>query len=335
VNLFGYVRAGNVDEALHARHQDPHAQFIGGGTNLLDLVKENVTRPSSLIDINHLPLNTIEETPEGGLRIGALVTNTTAAYHDAVAKRYPLLSDAILAGASPQLRNMATMGGNLLQRTRCWYFYDTASPCNKRTPGSGCSAIDGVNRIHAILGASEHCIAVHPSDMAVALATLEARIRVQSPRGERVIPMADFHRLPEDRPEIDSTLEYDELITSIELPAEGYPRHCAYVKVRDRNSYAFALVSAAVGLKIENGSIVQARVALGGVAHKPWRRPELEAMLQGPADPARFEGFARALVEGARGYGHNDFKVRLAPRTIMKALYIALRGMKPGSNAQL
>lgn len=324
MNLFGYVRAQDVAQALGSKQADDQAHFLGGGTNLLDLVKYDLIRPSKLIDINRLPFSSTEETSEGGLRIGALVTNSAAAYHPEIEKRYPLLSRAILAGASPQLRNMATMGGNLLQRTRCYYFYNASEPCNKRSPGTGCSALQGINRIHAILGASEHCIAVHPSDMAVALAALEARVHLHGPSGERVLALADFYRLPEDRPEIDTHIATDELIHSIELPQEGYATNCAYVKVRERSSYAFALVSVAVGLKLEAGEIVQARVALGGVAHKPWRRPELESLLHGEPNAKKFADFSQALVEGARGYGHNDFKIKLAPRAIQKALQQAL-----------
>lgn len=326
MNNFGYLRSASVDAAVDFKSQDGMAHFIAGGTNILDLMKENVARPSSLIDLNRLPLSRIEDTPEGGLRIGALVTNSAVAYDDAVRQRYPLLAHAILAGASPQLRNMATTGGNILQRTRCWYFYDVATPCNKREPGSGCGALDGVNRMHAILGASESCIAVQPSDMAVGLAALDVRVHVKNPAGERVIPFLEFHRLPGDEPERDTTLAHEELITAVELPPEGYPEHFAYLKVRERASYAFALVSVAATLKMEDGAITSARVAMGGVAHKPWRRPELESMLQGEPTRERFEAFAHALTKGARGYGHNNFKVQLAPRVVVRALEQALKG---------
>ena len=321
MNPFDYTRAEGVDEAVRSVAADPHARFIAGGTNILDLMKENVARPTRLVDITRLPLTTIEGTPDGGLRIGALCTNTDTAYHEAVRTRYPLLSKAILAGASMQLRNMATNGGNLLQRTRCWYFYDTATPCNKREPGSGCSAISGLNRMHAVLGASEHCIATHPSDMAVALAALEAVVHVQGPQRARAIPIAEFHRLPGDTPYIDTTLRQDEIITSIELPARGFADHYAYLKVRDRASFAFALVSVAAALEIDGDTIHIARIALGGVAHKPWRVPAAEAMLSGqPASQENFRRVAEACLRGARGCGQNDFKIELAKRAVVRAL---------------
>src|SRR5258707_2873143 len=242
---FQYVRASNVADAVRQIAADPTAKFIAGGTNLIDLMKEDVERPSRLIDISRLPLNAVSETADGGLLIGALVPNSDLAYHPLIESRYPILSSAILAGASAQLRNMASTGGNLLQRTRCYYFYDTATPCNKREPGSGCSAIDGINRMHAVLGTSEACIAVHPSDMCVALAALEAKVHVAGPSGERVIAFADFHRLPGDTPQRDSNLGPDEIITAIELPAKGFATNYSYLKLRDRLSYAFALVSIA------------------------------------------------------------------------------------------
>ena len=251
MNSFDYSRAANVSDAVRQIAADPAATFIAGGTNLIDLIKENVARPSRVIDITHLPLNKVEETADGGLRIGALVPNSDLAYHPQIAARYPLLGSAILAGASPQLRNMASTGGNLLQRTRCIYFYDTATPCNKREPGSGCSALDGLNRMHAILGASEHCIAVHPSDMCVALAALEARVLATGNGGERRIPFDEFHRLPGDTPQIDSNLRRDEIITAIELPPKGFAKNYTYLKIRDRLSYAFALVSVAAALDLE------------------------------------------------------------------------------------
>ena len=259
------------------------AKFIAGGTNLIDLMKYDVERPARLIDITHLPLKTIEETSNGGLRIGALVPNSDLAYHPLIEERYPLLSSAILAGASQQLRNMASTGGNLLQRTRCFYFYDTATPCNKREPGSGCSAINGINRINAILGTSDACIATHPSDMCVALAALEATVHVAGPAGERAIAFADFHRLPGDTPQIDTNLAPTEIIVAIELPPKGFAANYSYLKIRDRLSYAFALVSVAAAMEIEGGRIKEARLALGGVAHKPWRKAEAEAALRGEA----------------------------------------------------
>ena len=332
---FSYTRAGNVAEALDEAARDGASRFIAGGTNLLDLMKENVERPTRLIDITRLALNTIEETGDGGLRLGALCTNADTAYHPEVEKRYPLLSKAILAGASPQLRNMATNGGNLLQRTRCYYFYDVGTPCNKREPGSGCPALTGVNRIHAILGASEHCIAVHPSDMCVALAALEATVRVMGSGGERGIAFGDFHRLPGDTPHIDNVLQPGELITAIDLPQEGFAGHHAYLKIRDRTSYAFALVSVAAALKMEGGTIREARIALGGVAHKPWRNAEAEAMLIDAAPtPANFARVAEAYVDGARGYPNNAFKMELARRAIPRALEQAVK-MERNDDKQL
>ena len=242
---FQYARANDVADAVRQIAADPTAKFIAGGTNLIDLMKENVERPSRLIDISRLPLKSVEETADGGLRIGALVPNSDLAYHPLIQQRYPLLGSAILAGASQQLRNMASTGGNLLQRTRCFYFYDTATPCNKREPGSGCSAIDGLNRISAILGTSEACIATHPSDMCVALAALEAKVHVAGPNGERMIAFSDFHRLPGDTPQLDTHLNPNEIVTAVELPAEGFAKNYSYLKIRDRLSYAFALVSVA------------------------------------------------------------------------------------------
>lgn len=324
---FAYARARQVDEALALRAGHPEARFIAGGTNLLDLMKENVARPGMLIDITGLPLHDVETSADGGLRIGALVSNADLAYHPEVERRYPLLAQAILAGASPQLRNMASTGGNLLQRTRCYYFYDAGVPCNKREPGSGCPARDGLNRIHAILGASDQCIAVHPSDMCVALAALEATVEVAGPAGRRVIDFADFHRLPGDQPQRDNTLEDDELIVAITLPARGFARHHAYLKVRDRASYAFALVSVAAALEREaDGRIAEARLALGGVAHKPWRDPRAEDLLRGqPCNAESFGRAADALLQGAQGFAHNDFKIELARRAIVRALEQAAR----------
>ena len=318
---FDYTRVENVRDAVTAVVERQEAKFVAGGTNLIDLMKENVERPHNLVDIARLPLNTIEELPEGGLRLGALVSNADTAYHPLVESRYPLLSAAILAGASAQLRNMATNGGNLLQRTRCYYFYDVATPCNKREPGSGCGARDGFNRIHAILGTSEHCIATHPSDMCVALAALEAVVQVESKTGARSIPFADFHRLPGDTPHIDTNLQADEIITSIDLPPKGFPRYQVYLKLRDRASYAFALVSVAVGLEMDGDTITDARLALGGVAHKPWRVPQAEALLVGKtASRANFAPVAELLLQGAQGYGFNTFKIEMAKRAIVRAL---------------
>src|SRR5205085_1883712 len=289
---FAYTRASGITDALRAAAADPKAKVIAGGTNLIDLMKEDGERPTRLIDITHLPLKAIEKTPQGGLKIGALVPNTDLAYHSIVESRYPLLASAILAGASQQLRNMASTGGNLLQRTRCYYFYDTATPCNKREPGSGCSAVAGLNRMHAILGTSEACIATHPSDMCVALAALDAKVHVAGPAGTRAIAFSNFHRLPENTPERDTNLQPNEIVTAVELPARGFAANYTYLKIRDRLSYAFALVSVAAALELEGDAIKEARLALGGVAHKPWRDPSAEAALRGQA--ANRANFARA-----------------------------------------
>jgi xanthine dehydrogenase YagS FAD-binding subunit len=324
---FQYSRANTVAEAVRLISANPVAKFVAGGTNLIDLMKVDVERPSQLIDISRLPLDKVEETPGGGLRIGALVPNSDLAYQPLVEQRYPVLSSAILAGASQQLRNMASTGGNLLQRTRCAYFYDTATPCNKREPGSGCSAINGHNRMNAILGTSDACIAAHPSDMCVALAMLEAQVHVTGVRGDRVIAFADFHRLPGDTPQRDSNLNPDEIITAIELPPRGFATNHTYLKIRDRLSYAFALVSVAVGLELDGATIKEARLALGGVAHKPWREPQAEAALRGrPANEATFAQAADGLLRDAKGFGHNTFKIDLARRTIVRALSQAARG---------
>jgi xanthine dehydrogenase YagS FAD-binding subunit len=324
---FQYVRAGDVADAVAQIAANPGAKFVAGGTNLVDLMRVDVERPVKLIDINRLPLDKVEETASGGLRIGALVRNTDLAYHPLVESRYPMLSSAIMAGASQQLRNMASVGGNLVQRTRCAYFYDIATPCNKREPGSGCSAIGGLNRMNAILGTSEACIAVYPSDMCVALAVLEAKVHVTGPSGEREIPITDFHRLPGDTPERDNNLDADELITAIELPARGFAKNYTYIKIRDRLSYAFALVSVAVGLELDGGNIREARFALGGVAHKPWRKAEAEAALRGKAaNETAFAEAADVILREAKGFGHNTFKIDLARRVIVRALSQAARG---------
>jgi len=327
MNNFSYIRADDVATAVREVNLDKSTKFIAGGTNLLDLMKENVARPSRLIDITRLSLDKIEEGEAGGLRIGALVTNNDVAYNDQVEKRYPLLARAILAGASPQLRNMATTGGNLMQRTRCYYFYDTATPCNKREPGTGCSALHGYNRMHAILGTSEQCIATHPSDMCIALAALEAVVRVTGENGDRAIPFAEFHRLPGDTPNIDTNLRADEIITAIDLPARGFAEHHAYLKVRDRQSYAFALVSVAVGLEMDGAKITEARLAIGGVAHKPWRDPQAEMLLRGAAaNRDTFQRVAEVILRDAKTFGQNDFKVDLAKRAITRALNHAAAG---------
>lgn len=323
---FNYARPSTLADAIRAGTPEQSA-FLAGGTNLVDLMKENVARPLDVIDINRLPLGEITDLDGGGLRLGALVTNADTAYDERVQARYPMLASAILAGASPQLRNAATNGGNLNQRTRCYYFYDVDTPCNKRQPGQGCGAKAGFNRIHAILGASEQCIATHPSDMCVALAALEAQVRVSGPDGERTIAIEDYHRLPGDEPSVDNTLRPGELVTAIDLPPEGFAQHHTYLKLRDRLSYAFALVSVAVGLRMENGHIAEARIAMGGVAHKPWRRREAEALLQGrEAGDAVFAAAADALLAGAVGQGHNDFKIELGRRAIVRALHQAAAG---------
>ncbi len=324
---FAYARPADVADAVRQIAAEPGARFIAGGTNLLDLMKEDVERPTRLIDISRLPLKEVAETPDGGLRIGALVPNSDLAWHPLVEQRYPILSSAILAGASQQLRNMASTGGNLLQRTRCYYFYDTATPCNKRAPGSGCSAVDGLNRMHAILGASEACIAVHPSDMCVALAVLDAKVHVTGPSGERTIPFADFHRLPGDEPERDANLAADEMIVAVELPARGFASNYTYLKIRDRLSYAFALVSVAAAFELDGGIVKEARLGLGGVAHKPWRNTAAEAALRGrPAGAAAFTQAADMVLRDAKGYAHNAFKIELARRAIVRALTQAANG---------
>ena len=324
---FRYARANDVADAVRQIAGDPDAKFVAGGTNLIDLMKMDVERPTKVIDITRLPLNQVENTPGGGLRIGALVRNSDLAYHHQIEERYPVLGSAIMAGASQQLRNMASTGGNLLQRTRCCYFYDTATACNKREPGSGCSAIDGQNRMHAILGASDACIATHPSDMCVALALLEAKVHVSSAHGDRVIAFAEFHRLPGDTPQRDANLDAGEIITAVELPPKGFATNYTYLKIRDRLSYAFALVSVAVGLELDGDIIKDGRFALGGVAHKPWRDPEAEAALRGRrANAATFADAADVLLRDAKGYAYNTFKIDLARRCISRALTQAARG---------
>jgi len=321
---FGYQRPQTVDEAVRLGLATG-AHFLGGGTNLIDLAKGGVVQPLLLVDVSRLPLAEVEDAPDGGLRIGAMARNSDVANHPLVRSRYPLLSQALLAGASAQLRNMATVGGNLLQRTRCGYFYDIGfDRCNKRAPGSGCAAIDGINRNHAILGASPSCIATHPSDMCVALAALRARVRVSGPRGDRVIAFEQFHRLPGDLPQRDTTLGAGELVVGVDLPPDGFAGHAHYLKLRDRASYAFALVSVAAALELRGGVVHDAALALGGVAHKPWRRPAAEALLIGraPGDAA-FAEAADALLEGARPATQNGFKVTLARRAIVRALQTA------------
>ncbi|GGF28505.1 FAD binding domain-containing protein [Flavobacterium limi] len=339
MNNFQYKKEITVTTALEAVNSNENAAFIAGGTNIIDLWKYNITNPELLVDINGIDeLRTIQELEDGGVRLGALVKNAATAYHPVIEKKYPLLSKAILAGASAQIRNMATDGGNLLQRTRCYYFYDPDVPCNKRVPGSGCPALNGRNRMHAILGNSEHCIAVFPSDMCVALAALEAVVNVMGPNGSRSIPFAEFHRLPGDMPHLDNTLQQDEMITSIDLPSNHLYKHYTYLKLRDRHSYAFALVSVAAAFEMDGNEIKKARIALGGVAHKPWRNTEAEEFLKGKTATAdNFLIAAENVLFGAQGRGENDFKIPLARRAIVRACMMALNPetQRPGAGPSL
>jgi xanthine dehydrogenase YagS FAD-binding subunit len=327
MEAIAYERATTVDEAVKAA-REPGVAYIGGGTNLLDLMKGGVARPLKLVDITHLRengLDTVQALPSGGIRIGALMRNSDTADHALVRERYPLLTQALVAGASAQLRNMATVGGNLMQRTRCPYFYDTAfASCNKRAPGSGCAALDGYQRMHAILGASEQCIAVNPSDMSVALAALDATVQITGPDGPRQISIGEFHRLPGDRPDLDTLLQPGELITAVDLPPSRSADHTYYLKIRDRASYAFALVSVAVALQLEGDTVAQAHIALGGVAHKPWRASIAEGLLTGRSlsDTALHEA-AAAQLRIAQPRPGNRFKVMLAERAIVRAVNIA------------
>ena len=318
---FSYVRPSSVKAAIEAIGKDSTSQFIAGGTNLVDLMKRGIASPQKLIDVTNLPLNNIEQRGNT-IRIGALVLNSVLSEHPLIIQKLPLLSQALKAGASPQLRNMATVGGNLLQRTRCPYFYDTTMPCNKRKPGSGCSALNGYNRMHAIFGASEKCIAVHPSDMCVALAALDATVIATGSKGERKIPFKDFHRLPGSTPDKDNNLQRGELITAVEVPVnDAFSQTVLYTKIRDRASYAFALVSVAAALEIKNNSIHDVRLAMGGVAHKPWRLTEAENFLKGKTVSIdNFREAANIAVKNAEGKGHNNFKLKLAPNTIVQTL---------------
>jgi len=317
---FSYSRAATFHDALTLIATLPNAKFLGGGTNLVDLMRENIEQPDALIDITHLPSTGIAESADG-ISIGAEARNTAVANHPLIRQRYPVLSQAILFGASGQIRNMATVGGNIMQRTRCYYFYDAAAKCNKRNPGAGCDAIGGFNRIHAILGASEHCIATHPSDMCVALAALDATVKVSGPNGDRTIPFNAFHLLPGDTPHIETSLQPNELIVSVELPPLPFAKHSRYRKVRDRASYAFALVSVAAALETENGTVSNVRLALGGVAPKPWRAYEAEKVLLGAAASSEtFRRAAEAELSHARGFRDNSFKIELAKRTIASVL---------------
>jgi xanthine dehydrogenase YagS FAD-binding subunit len=318
---FSIIKVTDDRSALKAASDHAGSKFIGGGTNLVDLMKMNIEKPENLIDINPLPLREITKRSNGNILIGALVTNSDLAYHTLIRNNFPVLSEAILAGASPQLRNMATTGGNLLQRTRCYYFYDTATPCNKREPGSGCTAINGYNRIHAILGTSDQCVATHPSDMCVAMAALGAIIHVRGTTGERQILFSDFHTLPGDRPEIENVLKPGELIMAVEIPALPFAKNSAYVKVRDRASYDFALASAAVALEVHSNNIKNARIALGGIGTKPWRTEETEHFLIGkPKSENTFKEAADVALKNAKELKFNAFKTELAKRTLISAL---------------
>lgn len=335
---FAYQRVSSTQEAVHAV-AETGASFLGGGTNLVDLMKLGVEAPTKLVDISRVELTKVERSADGGVMIGALVKNSDLANDPIIVKDYPLLSQALLSGASPQLRNMATTGGNLLQRTRCYYFMDTSySACNKREPGSGCAAIQGFNRIHAVLGQSDHgtasaesCIATNPSDMNVAMAALDAVVHVEGPNGKRMIPVVEFHRLPGKTPQIDTNLKRGEFITGVSLPASPFARNSWYLKVRDRQSYAFALVSVAAGLQMDGGRIKTAALALGGVAHKPWRVRDAEKALAGAeANVPSYSKAAEICVAGAKGYEHNQFKIELAKQSIVRALTLAARGTQAG-----
>jgi xanthine dehydrogenase YagS FAD-binding subunit len=316
---FQYVRPATQQAVLEAVGK-PGSKIIAGGTNLVDLMKRGVTAPDKLVDINQLPLKNVSVT-KNGLRIGALALNSVVSENNLITKNQPLLAMALKAGASPQLRNMATVGGNMMQRTRCGYFYDTTMPCNKRAPGTGCGAMEGINRMHAIFGASPQCIAVHPSDMCVALAALDATVIIAGKKGERRLPLSEFHRLPGDHPELDNSLAKDELIVGVEILDNNFAKNSYYLKIRDRQSYAFALVSVAAALEIDNGLIKNARLAMGGVAHKPWRLFDAEKSLIGkPATEENFAHAAQLAMQGAKSYGYNSFKLKLAPATITEAL---------------
>tara|TARA_R110002020_G_scaffold114593_4_gene263668 strand:+ start:60811 stop:61830 length:1020 start_codon:yes stop_codon:yes gene_type:complete len=339
MNNFNYYKATDGMGAIQKVASGRKVDFIAGGTNLLDLWKYDLTDFESLVDINALgELKSIGENENGGIVLGALVTNADTAYHPLVEKRYPILSKAILAGASAQIRNSATNGGNLLQRTRCHYFYDADLPCNKRVPGSGCPAIQGHNRMHAILGHSNSCIAVFPSDMCVALSVLDAVVHVSGAVGERSIPFGEFHRLPGTSPHLDNTLGKNELITGISLPKEGFADNYAYLKLRDRHSYAFALVSVATVLKMEGDRIQEIRISLGGVAHKPWRVKDAELYLRDKRPTEENFGYAATLIlEGSKGFVHNDFKIDLAKRAIVRNCLMALKpeSQRPGAQPSL
>ena len=317
---FQYIRPANPKGAVDALTQSSNAQFIAGGTNLIDLMKRHILTPEKIIDISQLPFKKIEQV-NNSLRIGALTLNTSVAENKLLQQKQPLLVQALNAGASAQIRNMATMGGNILQRTRCPYFYDAALPCNKRNPGSGCGALEGYNRTHAIFGFSDKCIAVHPSDLSVALAAIDATVAVTGPKGDRTIPFTEFHRLPGDQPEMDTNLQKGELVTTIIIPDAPFAKNVHYLKVRDRASYAFALISVAAALHLENNTIKEARLAMGGVAHKPWRLIEAEKILVGkPVSASIFQEAAQVAMQGAKAFEHNSYKLKLGPNTIVEAL---------------
>jgi xanthine dehydrogenase YagS FAD-binding subunit len=321
---FSYMRATSLADAMQA---GDGARLIAGGTNMVDRLKVFLDEPEQLMDISRLPLKQIEKTREGGLRLGALATNTQVADHPEVRAQYPLLSRAILSGASQQIRNVATVAGNLMQRTRCPYYYDTAFPCNKRQPGAGCPAVQGHNRGHAILGASDQCVATHPSDMCVSLAALDAIVTVEGAQGTRQIPFTDFHQLPGSTPHVDNSLAAGEIITAVVLPPVPFAKSGVYLKLRDRASYAFALISVAAALEVKNGKIQQARLALGGVAHKPWRSLEAESFLQGKtAEASAFQQAAEIALREAKPLQHNAFKVDLSKRAIRRALTVSAQG---------
>lgn len=327
MNNFSYVRATSVKDAVERGTANAESLYIAGGTNLVDRMKVFLDQPQQLIDVSRLEMKRIERTREGGLQIGALVTNTALADRPDVRRDYPLLARAILAGASQQIRNVATVGGNMMQRTRCPYYYDTAFPCNKRQPGTGCSAIDGINRMHAIFGASDRCVAVHPSDMCVALAALDAVVEVEGSQGKRQIPFVEFHRLPGDTPQRDTSLEPGELITKVILPPMPFAKQGVYLKLRDRASYAFALVSVAGALDLSDGRIKDVRLAIGGVAHKPWRATEAEKFLIGKtADKSTFQQAAEIALREAKPLDYNTFKVEMSKRAIRRALAVSANG---------
>ncbi|GAA0918002.1 xanthine dehydrogenase family protein subunit M [Nonomuraea longicatena] len=319
---FAYVRAADVAGAVQAVADEPGARFLGGGTNLVDLMRAGIEEPATLIDITRLPLTEVEELPDGGLRVGALVRNSGLAAHPLIRSRYPMVSQALLSGASPQLRNMATVGGNLLQRTRCLYFYDTAAACSKRDPGTGCDATGGFNRNHAVFGAEAGgCVATHPSDLCVALAACDAVVEVESVRGTRRVPLGELHLLPGATPHVETALAPDELITAVELPAAPMLARSRYRKVRDRSSYAFALVSVAAALDVRDGRVADVRLALGGVAAKPWRAVRAESALKGEEATAEaFQRAAEAELAEATPLPHNSFKIDLARRTVVATL---------------